>query len=136
MTLTGVFVRFAPIYLGLLIAAGFVLSMLDVGRVPGVGVAMLLGSVMWVCTAFAKRNGRYFDEAEKKKVKLGLTLIAVAVDLLLVPVALASRDIAIDAKLLAFTLAFSALINACVVIWFVNATEKNLLKRRILPASV
>lgn len=77
MSIPKLLLRFALVYLGLLIGVTIVLLLLQLGSMTAVRVVALLTAVMVVCQSFAKRNGRYFSRQEKLQALAGMTAIDV-----------------------------------------------------------
>src|SRR5690606_28264683 len=79
MSILGVLSRFTFIYIVLIITVGLALNYFGIGINGGVNIGILVGTIFWVCSSFAKRNGRYFDESEKIKVVAGFIIINIAI---------------------------------------------------------
>ena len=76
MTIKGVLFRFLLIYFVLLFVAGIAVSILGIrGSHSYIGFGILVGCVLWVCSVFIKKNGRYFSDAEKIAVVVGMIVI-------------------------------------------------------------
>lgn len=63
MSIPGVLCSFALIYIILIIIVGLTLNYL--GSNSGVNIGILVATIFWVCSSFAKKNARYFDKGEK-----------------------------------------------------------------------
>ncbi|WP_028239396.1 ABZJ_00895 family protein [Stutzerimonas azotifigens] len=75
MTIKGVVLRYLLTYVGLLLLLGQALSMLGIGANEGIFIGLLVGSGLWPCLMFGRRNGRYFDRSEKTLVVASFLLI-------------------------------------------------------------
>jgi hypothetical protein len=78
MTIKGVLFRFLLIYVALHLPAGLVIGLLGIraGTITtSVNLGILFFSVVWVCMAFAKKNGRYFSSTERRAVVVGMIAI-------------------------------------------------------------
>jgi uncharacterized membrane protein (UPF0136 family) len=122
--------RFGIVYGLLLITGGLVLSYFEAKSNSGLNTGILIGSVMWVCQDFAKRNRRYFTPGEKTKVVLGLLAVDVVLQLLLGMAALASVGIGFTALLLG--LLFVAVMHGILIYVGVGLMKKPLLKQGVI----
>lgn len=123
MTLAGVFLRFFLAYVVLVVAAAVTFQLIGVPMNSGLNVAVLIGAVLWPCMAFATKNGRYFDEAEKKKVFWGMAAINLALQLLIGGGALAAQGkLSMGALLVAA--AIVTVVHSIVIYYFIGAAGR------------
>jgi len=91
MSISGVLGRFLAVYVVLVICAGFAIRYFGITSNSGVNVGILIGAVMWSCTAFGMKNKRYFTAPEKSKVVWGMIGINLLLQLLIGGAALAAE---------------------------------------------
>ena len=134
MGVSGVLGRFTLIYMVLIIAMGAVLHFLGAGGNSGVNIAILLVTVFWMCSAFAKKNGRYFDKSEKTKVVVGLILINITIQGLFGAAVLIASGGEISSSVMLFSVGFVGLLHAVAIYFFVGIVRKMLLKQGVISA--
>lgn len=129
MTIKGVLWRFALAYLLATIAVGLIVNALDLGLGSGLNVAILAGCIVWVCGAFGKANGRYFDSREKTLVVLGMVAIDMALQFIFTSVAMFLMPEGLDSKALLFALVFVGLLHAVGIYAFVSMGRRFAVKQ-------
>ena len=76
MTIKGMLFRFLLIYFVGLFAAGLIAGLLGIkGSYSYIGIGILVGAILWVCSVFIKKNSRYFSDTEKVTVVVGMIVI-------------------------------------------------------------
>ena len=83
MSVTGLLLRFAGIYIALTICVAVVFSILRLTPNSGVNSGALIGSVFGACIWFASKNKRYMEPSEKRSAFLGMWAIDMALQILL-----------------------------------------------------
>ena len=78
MSLTGVFTRFAIFYLLAAIIIGFIVEYFKLPGNSAMGMILLFALTMSIAASYGKKNSRYFDRAERRKVIAGISLICIA----------------------------------------------------------
>lgn len=132
MSIMGVLGRFTLIYIVLIIMVGATLNYLDIGINSGVNIGILVGTIFWVCTAFAKKNGRYFDKGEKFKVVLGFIIINIVIQVVFGTAAVIGSGHELNASVLLFSVGFVGALHAVGIYFFVGIVKKTLLKQGII----
>ena len=128
MSISGVLGRFLAVYVVLVICAGFAIRYFGITSNSGVNVGILIGSVMWSCTAFGMKNKRYFTAPEKSKVVWGMIGINLLLQLLIGGAALAAEG-KLSIGALVFALVFVGLIHSLAIAYFVGLAGKSLNKQ-------
>ncbi len=132
MSILGVLGRFTLIYIVLNIIVGLTLYYLDIGSNIGVTMGILLGAIFWVCSSFAKKNGRYFDKGEKTKVVAGFIIISIVIQAILGAAAVVESGIGPSGSILLFSIGFVGILHAVAIYFFVGNVKKSLLKQGII----
>jgi len=128
MSISGVLGRFLAVYVVLVICAGFAIRYFGITSNSGVNVGILIGAVMWSCTAFGMKNKRYFTAPEKSKVVWGMIGINLLLQLLIGGAALAAEG-KLSIGALVFALVFVGLIHSLAIAYFVGLAGKSLNKQ-------
>jgi len=131
MDLKGVFWRFAVAYVGLTILASIVIRLLGLSSNSGFTVAVLIGSVMWPCLEFGKRNKRYFTAQEKNVVVASFAAFNIALQGLVGIAVIPSSQMENLSIFLAIFLIFG-LIHAAIIYFFVGLVKKQLVKQGVI----
>lgn len=134
MTVLGVLGRFALVYIALIIIAGAILNYLGVSSSGGVNIGILIGTLCWVCTAFAKKNGRYFDKSEKIKVIAGFIIINILIQGAFSAAALVGSKQEVSLSMMLFVLGFVGLLHAAAIYFFVGVVHKSLIKNGVIDS--
>lgn len=133
MSVSRLLVRFALLYVGLLVLTVIVVSVFDLKKPSSFNAILLIVSTMWVCSKYAERNGRALEGAAKTAAVLGM----LAIDMIVQAIGVALVDVSkspgtsITPLLLAFvTIAVLHLIAIYVGVWagarhFVKHAEKS-----------
>ncbi|MFB4202621.1 hypothetical protein KBTX_00707 [wastewater metagenome] len=129
MSIPGAILRFLLIYVMLLLAAGAVVDWLGLDAGSGVNIGILCASVLWVCDAFGRRNGRYFSNGERNAVFLGMVIVDVAVQGGVTAAVLAAEEGPVDRGAVALGLLVVGL-SHMVLIGVVVALSRRGLRRR------
>ncbi len=132
MSIPGVLGRFALIYIILIIIVGLTLNYLGIGGNSGVNIGILVGTIFWVCSSFAKKNARYFDKGEKTKVVAGFIVIDIAIQAVFGAAALVESGHEASGSILLFSLGFVGILHAVAIYFFVGIVKKSLLKQGII----
>lgn len=132
MSILGVLGRFTLIYIVLIFIVGLTLNYFGISSNSGVNIGILLGTIFWVCSSFAKKNGRYFEKAEKTKVVAGFIIINVAIQAVFGGAALAESGREVSGSILLFSLGFVGIIHAIAIYFIVGTVKKSLLKKGII----
>lgn len=128
MSISGVLGRFLAVYVVLMIFAGFAFRFFGITSNSGVNVGILIGAVMWSCTAFGMKNKRYFTASEKSKVVWSMIGMNLLLQLLIGGAALAAEG-KLSIGALAFALVFVGLIHSLAIAYFVGLAGKSLTKQ-------
>lgn len=134
MSILGVFIRFFFTYIALMLAIATAFYFLGITSNSGINVAILMGAVLWPCMAFGKKNGRYFNSAEKTKVVWGMIGINLAIQLLFSASAF-NTGARLHTGLLLGVLAFVGVIHSLVIYYFVGQAGKWLEKQQAKKAA-
>lgn len=129
MTIKGVLWRFALAYLLGTIAVGLIVNALGLSSGSGLNVGILAGCIIWVCGAFGKANGRYFDSEEKTRVVLGMIAIDVALQFIFTWAAMSQRPGGLNSNAMLFALAFVGVFHAVGIYVFVSMARKFAVKQ-------
>ena len=132
MSILGVLGRFTLIYIVLIIVVGFTLNYMGIGSNSGVNVGILVGAIFWVCSSFAKKNGRYFDKGEKTKVVAGFIVINIAIQAIFGAAALVGSGQEASGSALLFSIGFVGVLHAVAIYFFVGIVKKSLLKQGVI----
>lgn len=106
MSILGVLGRFALIYVVLLVIVGLALNYFDISGNSGVNIGILLCTIFWACSSFAKKNGRYFEKNEKAKVVTGFVVINLVIQAAFGAHALAEFGLEVSGSILLVSLGF------------------------------
>lgn len=134
MTLKGVVFRFLITYFLLLVAIGQILHWVGIRPNESLFIGMLVGSTLWPCLAFGRRNGRYFNTREKGIAVAVLLLIDMCIQIVLGNVPLPG----IGGVALLDSLAYLGLIgtlHAAVIAFFINFAGRQLLRQGVLAGA-
>ena len=134
MTILGVLGRFALIYIVLIIIAGIIFNYLGISSSGGVNIGILLGTLCWVCTAFAKKNGRFFDKSEKTKVIAGFIIINILIQGVFSTAALVGSKQEVSVLMMLFVLGFVGLLHAAAIYFFIGVVQKSLIKQGVIDS--
>lgn len=129
MSIAGVLWRFLGVYVVLMIATVVALRLLGITTNSGVNVGILIGSVLWPCTAFGTKNKRYFTASEKSKVIWGMIGINLLLQLLVGGGALAAAG-KMSVGALGLAVLFVGVLHSLVIAYFVGQAGKTLDKQR------
>ena len=132
MSILGVLGRFTLIYIVLIIIVGLTLNYFGISSNSGVNIGILLGTIFWVCSSFAKKNGRYFEKVEKTKVVAGFIIINIAIQAVFGAAALAESGREASGSILLFSLGFVGILHAIAIYFIVGIVKKSLLKQGII----
>ncbi|RZJ10066.1 MAG: hypothetical protein EOP39_09625 [Rubrivivax sp.] len=114
MTVQSLLVRFAVIYLGLLLAIGLAGG---AQSNTAANTGALIGAVMFASISFTKRNKRDFSAVEKRNAILGMVAIDAVLQTGVACVLLRSAPSAIGSTSMLLSVLFVTLLHAP-VIWF------------------
>lgn len=134
MTIKALLIRFFIGYLVLLVAAGLVLSHLPIKGGSWINTGILIGLVSWLCMSFGQKNKRYFTKNEKAAAVLGIVAIDLLLQFVLSLAALSGTGAKVGGGPLVFALAFTGLLHAALVYFFVGSTRKLLIKQKLIDA--
>lgn len=81
MKISGVFIRFAAAYIGLVVVVLVGFGLAGVQPNSGVNAGVLIAAAWWSCLAFGEKNARYFSSAEKTRVVWGMITIDLLIQL-------------------------------------------------------
>lgn len=131
MTVAGLVSRFLTTYILLLIVVGQILHWVGIQPNEAMFIGMLIGSTIWPCMAFGKRNGRYLDKGERIQVTAIILLIDMFMQILFgnAPLPGMTSLPALDA-LAAFGLVLG--LHLAVIAFFVNFAQRQLIKMGVL----
>jgi hypothetical protein len=115
-----------------MIIAGIFMSHFGITSNSGINIAILAGSVFWVCGAFAKKNGRYFSAKEKTSVVLGLIVINLCLQALFGSAALSQSPSGLNTNALIFTIGFVGILHSIAIYFFVGLARKPLVKQGVI----
>lgn len=133
MSLTSVIVRFSLLYTVLLVGGGLLMSALDI-RASSINVVILAGTVVLVCTAFAKKNKRYFLPQEKVIVIAAMSGINVVLQLLFSWAAMVNSGLeSVSYTILVGSVLYVCLLHTIAITIFVSLLKRGLVKRGVLP---
>lgn len=133
MSLTSVIVRFSLLYTVLLVGGGLLMSALDI-RASSINVVILAGTVVLVCTAFAKKNKRYFLHQEKVIVIAAMSGINVVLQLLFSWAAMVNSGLeSVSYTILVGSVLYVCLLHTIAITIFVTLLKRGLVKRGVLP---
>ena len=133
MTIKNLLFRFLLVYAGLMIVAWLLLVLLRFENFIGLDAAMLFGAITVVCTKFAKKNGRFFTNEEKRQVVFGMLGIDLVIQffLLLLPLLLPNAK-GIPPGPLLVMLAIVGVLHLMVIFIFVTLEKRFLIKQGII----
>ena len=137
MSISGVLIRFFFAYIVLMLVVTLGLHLLDLASNSVTDICILLGAVMWPCTAFGNKNDRYFNKAEKTKVVLGMIGIYFLILLLVSGGTLVAQDM-LSAGNFLIALVFigsAGIIHSICIYFFVGITGKTIKKLQIKKAA-
>lgn len=83
MTINGMMWRFALAYFAGVLAVGSLLHRLGIDGGGWANLAVLAACVTWICRAYGKANGEYFDSSQEISVVFGLLGIDLVLQALL-----------------------------------------------------
>jgi hypothetical protein len=115
-----------------MIIAGIVMSHLGLKSNSGINIAILAGSTVWVCSAFAKKNRRYFSAKEKTSVVLGLIVINLCLQALFGSAALSQSPSGLNTNALIFAIGFVGILHSIAIYFFVGLAKKPLVKQGVI----
>ncbi|WP_144630688.1 ABZJ_00895 family protein [Bordetella genomosp. 13] len=123
MSIPKLLLRFALIYVGLLVGLTVVLLLLHIASTTPVRIVALLTATMAVCQSFAKHNGRYFNSREKLQAIGGMVLIDLVLQLGATLLAFQQAGLGGDGSLhvgaFVAVIGFFTLIDVLVILFFV-----------------
>ena len=133
MSVVGLVMRFAVIYLALLIAAGAVVTMIGAKTSTSVNFGVLMAAVLGVCNWFASKNRRSFIAGEKLRAVLGMWVVDVFFQLLFLLVFGAPLGGRMGPGVILFSLGFVSLMHAGVIYFFTGMAVKAHEKKAASP---
>ena len=128
MSLKSLLVRFALIYVGLLITIGVAFAAFGAKSSTAGNTGALIGAVMGACMWFTHANKRDFLPAEKRNAVLGMVAIDIALQTLAAAAALRSMPSALGSKAMLFGILFAGLLHAGVIWYFTGWAGKQVAK--------
>ncbi|WP_019593528.1 ABZJ_00895 family protein [Thioalkalivibrio sp. ALM2T] len=132
MSIKGLLLRFALLYISLMIAASVAIAYFELeGIGTAIGMAILGVSVIWPCEAFGRKNGRYLSRGEKWRVITGMVALFWLTDVPLGLIAVLAGEVELDALFLGI-LAVVALVYALFIAAMVHSTGRSLRKRGLV----
>ena len=132
MTIKVLLLRFFLIYTGLMVLVGVILSLLQINGSSGVNIGVLIGAITWVCTSFAKKNGRYFSKKEKAAVVFGMLAIDLLIQFLQSLIALTQTPGPTNFAAIFFALTVVGVLDLLAIYLFVSIEKRFLVKQGII----
>lgn len=132
MTVKQAIIRFTLIYLLMLVGIGIVFAIFNLPGNSAIGILVLMMSLMLVAESFARKNGRYFDDRERRQVTIGFIGVSLAAQMLFGWMALLDEDLALDGGVLATVLVFVGLIHVAAVVLGIRLTRRRLVKMGVI----
>ena len=127
MTVKDVFIRFLLTYVALNIVS---LLIKHIGLHIGfVGIFILIGSTLYACDSFAKKNKRYFTDKEKKQVVIGLILINFLIEGIFLGISAMAGTFSLSGTVLVIALGLLVTINPLIIYIFVGFAGIGSMKR-------
>lgn len=117
MSIAGLLMRFAAIYIGLLVAIVVVFALIGTQPNSGVNAGALIGAVFGACLWFASRNKRYLTSTEKHGAIAGMWVIDIGLQLFVVWGTTATGGAQLSGGAVLFALVFIGLLHLA-GIWF------------------
>ena len=134
MTIKDVLTRFLFVYVALIIAVfliGVIVKYIGASLSLGsFGIFILIGTTLYTCQTFAKKNKRYFTDKEEKQVVIGFFIINFFVEAILSGLSVMAGKF--NATALLINLGLVVIINPILIYIFVGLAKIGLKKRGII----
>ena len=134
MGLIGLFGRFTMYYLLSMIVLSIILNLINYKGSSGSAFVIIVLSVIFSCTSFAKKNRRYLTKKERVKATLGFSSINILFQFLFTSIALIGLSKPITLNIILIIVAIPFLIHTPLIYFIIGTNRKRMLKRGEITA--
>lgn len=129
MGFAGLLGRFTLFYLLNTVALNIVINAIGIRGTDGIGIVVIIVSVMLACNAFAKKNKRYFSQKERVKATLGFSIINIIFQCFFTLLLFIQLSQPISAKAIIIVLAITVLVHTPCIYFCIWSNKKRMIKR-------
>lgn len=129
MSVPGLLIRFAGLYIALMVGIAVVFHLLEIKSDSGLNSGALIGSVFAVCLWFGNKNKRYMEQREKRNAFLGMWAIDLSLQVLVAVGVGAAAGTQLPVVPLLMALAFIGLLHGIGIYFAVGFAGKQYAKQ-------
>lgn len=129
MSISGLLLRFAGVYIALLLCLAIVFGLLGLKTNTGINAGALVTAVLGACFWFASKNKRYLKPSEKRSAVFGMWAIDLGLQIIMALAAGAVAGIQLSLGPMLVGASFVGLLHAAVIYFTVGLAGNEYVKQ-------